>query len=73
MILSFCAEDAIRRSDFCEQDIGGGFTLMERGVEVLVGIASIPRCFTSPQTPSLPSLYTRIAPYVQWIRVTTGI
>ncbi|KAG5673365.1 hypothetical protein PVAND_003422 [Polypedilum vanderplanki] len=70
---AFCGEDSIQRSDFCEQDIGGGFTIQMRGVEVLVGIASVPRCFTNVAAPSLPSLYTRVVPYVAWIREETGI
>lgn len=71
--MSFSLEDSIQRSDFCEQDIGGGFTLKMRGVDVLVGIASVPRCFTNVAAPSLPSLYTRVVPYILWIRTTTGI
>lgn len=69
----FCAEDSMRRSDFCQQDIGGAFTVLQRGIEVIVGIGAIPRCFTNPATPSLPSLYTRVIPYLEWIREETGI
>ncbi|XP_070503786.1 transmembrane protease serine 11D-like [Chironomus tepperi] len=70
---TFCAEDFSRRSDFCQQDIGGGFTVLQRGIEFLVGVASVPRCFQSTTIPSLPSLYTRVLPYVSWIREETGI
>lgn len=70
---SFCAEDNSRRSDFCQQDIGGGLTVLQRGIEFLVGIASVPRCFQSTAIPSLPSLYTRVLPYISWIREETGV
>jgi secreted trypsin-like serine protease len=73
MELVFCAEDSLRRSDFCEQDIGGGFTMLDRGNEVLVGVASQHRCVTNTNIPSIPALYTRVTPYLEWIRNETGL
>lgn len=73
MHLAFCGEDNQRRSDFCQQDIGGGFTMLDRGIEVLVGIASQHRCVNMPNIPSIPALYTRVSPYIDWIREETGI
>lgn len=70
---AFCGEDSIHRSDFCQQDIGGGFTVLTRGIETLAGIASNARCSTNVIIPSLPSLFTRIVPYMEWIRSETGI
>lgn len=73
MDLNFCAEDSQRRSDFCQQDIGGGFTQLDRGTEMLVGIASFSHCVTNLNIPSIPALYTRVSPYLQWIRAETGL
>lgn len=73
MELVFCAEDFLLRSDFCVQDVGGGFTMLDRGNEVLVGIASRHRCITNTNIPSIPSLYTRVTPYISWIRTQTGV
>lgn len=85
-INQFCAEDATQRSNFCLGDQGGALTVISRGEEVLVsesnsinfrvnkikiftqvGIASIPGCMT------IPSLYTRISSYREWIFSETGI
>ena len=73
MDLIFCGEDSQRRSDFCQQDLGGGFTMLDRGIEVLVGIASIARCINVPNIPSIPAIYTRVSPYLDWIRTETGL
>lgn len=38
---------------------------MSRGVEILIGIASTPRCAAGPST------FTRIEPFRQWIQEQT--
>lgn len=70
---TFCGEDMRLRSDFCLQDIGGGFTMIDRGSEVLVGIASIHRCVTNTNIQSIPALYTRVKPYLSWILEETEL
>lgn len=70
---TFCGEDNRHRSDFCLQDIGGGFTILDRENEVLVGIASIHRCVTNTAIQSIPALYTRVTPYISWVRENTGL
>lgn len=59
---SFCAFDNNRRSDVCFGGQGAGFTVNQRGREVLVGIASISTCGSTQ-----PSTYSRITAYRQWI------
>lgn len=63
----FCAEDAELRSNFCLGDQGGPFTIISREIEILVGIASLPGCT------SIPSLYTRISSFREWIHSETGV
>ncbi|CAO1436289.1 unnamed protein product [Diamesa serratosioi] len=65
----FCGEDKDFRSNFCLGDQGGSFTILERGIEVLMGIASLPSCSATQ-----PSVYTRISsPLRQWIRDETQL
>ncbi|CAO1422637.1 unnamed protein product [Diamesa hyperborea] len=66
----FCAEDERIRSDFCAGDIGNALTILERGVEEIVGIASMPHCLAGA---SQPSLYTRVISHRAWILQQTGI
>ena len=66
----FCAEDERVRSDFCAGDIGNALTILERGVEEVVGIASMPHCVAGT---SQPSLYTRVISHRAWILQITGI
>ncbi|CAO1422651.1 unnamed protein product [Diamesa hyperborea] len=66
----FCSEDSRLRSDVCNGDLGGGFTVLTRGHEVLVGIASVAHCSTASVS---PSLYTRVTAYRTWIRNETNI
>ena len=65
----FCGEDNDLRSNFCLGDQGGSFTILNRGSEVLMGIASLPSCSATQ-----PSVYTRISPSLrQWIRDETQL
>lgn len=66
----FCSEDSRLRSDVCTGDLGGGFTVLSRGQEVLVGIASVAHCSTLQTS---PSLYTRVTAYRTWIREQINI
>lgn len=66
----FCSEDSRIRSDVCNGDLGGGFTVLTRGQEVLVGIASVAHCSTTAVS---PSLYTRVTAYRSWIREQINI
>lgn len=59
---SFCAFDNNRRSDICWGGQGTGFTVKQRGREVLFGVSSISTC--GGQT---PSTFSRISAYRQWI------
>lgn len=65
----FCGEDKDFRSNFCLGDQGGSFTILNRGSEVIMGIASLPSCSATQ-----PSVYTRISPTLrQWIRNETQL
>lgn len=65
----FCGEDKDFRSNFCLGDQGGSFTILIRGSEVLMGVASLPSCSATQ-----PSVYTRISPALrQWIRTETQL
>ena len=66
----FCSQDDRIRSDVCNGDLGGGFTVLSRGQEVLVGIASAAHCSSGTVS---PSLYTRVTAYRAWIRQQTNI
>jgi hypothetical protein len=68
----FCGEDTRVRTDFCSDDIGGPTVVSSRGTDVLVGIASVPRCVADNQ-PSVPSLYTRTRAFRGWILAETGV
>ena len=70
LVSQFCAEDERLRSDFCVGDIGNALTILERGVEEIVGIASMPHCLAGA---SQPSLYTRVISHRAWILQQTGI
>lgn len=67
----FCAQDERLRSDVCNGDLGGGFTVLSRGQEVIVGIASAAHCISIGT--SAPSLYTRVTAYRAWIRLQINI
>lgn len=69
----FCGEDTRLRSDICSDDISGPFITLDRGVEVLSGISSIHICHVNPQTPSEPSLFTRVSAYRAWITQVTQV
>lgn len=59
---SFCAFDAdsiINRGDFCPEDRGSALTVLNRGEEVLVGVAVEGFCGQAPQT--RPSLFVRVS------------
>ncbi|CAO1436280.1 unnamed protein product [Diamesa serratosioi] len=71
IVQQFCSEDNRLRSDICVSDLGSGFTVLRRGHNELVGIASAAHC-TSTGTPS-PSLYTRVSTYRAWIRQEINI
>ena len=67
----FCSEDVRLRSDICAGDLGSGFTVLNHGREVLVGIASAAHCLSTGA--SFPSLYTRVTAYRAWIRQEINI
>ena len=69
----FCIEDVGQRSDFCGSDLGGPFITTSRGVDSIVGILSDSPCLINIQTPSQPSLITRISFFREWIFQTTQI
>ncbi|KAG5673364.1 hypothetical protein PVAND_003421 [Polypedilum vanderplanki] len=58
----FCASDRQRRSNFCLGDQGGPFSVVSRGTEYLVGIASLPGCS------NIVSSYMPVISYRDWIR-----
>ena len=68
----YCAEDTRMRTDFCSDDIGSPVVTLLRGSEVLVGIASVPRCLAN-DVPSQPSLFTRVHAYRAWITAEAGV
>ncbi|KAL7021003.1 hypothetical protein ACKWTF_011713 [Chironomus riparius] len=63
----FCGGDRTRRSNFCLGDQGGPFTVMSRGTEYLVGIASLPGCS------NFASTYMPVISFREWIRSETGV
>ena len=67
----FCAEDERLRSDFCARNIGSALTMLNRGVEEIVGIAIDAHCFTTGQ--SQPSRYANVMAHRAWILQITGI
>lgn len=67
----FCAEDVRLRSDICVGDIGGPLIVLQRGEELLVGIASVHICQPTLLPPSQPSLFTRVSNYRIWINQET--
>lgn len=70
-INQFCAEDARLRTDICSDDRGGPFVTLDRGIEVLTGIASDPFCLIN--NPSDTSLFTRVSAYRDWIDSTLAL
>lgn len=64
----FCGEDVGSRSDVCENDRGGPFVTLERGVEILTGIAS--EFFCTQLATSDTSLFTRVSAFRAWIDST---
>ena len=67
----FCAEDTNLRSDFCQENIGISLTILERGVERIVGIAIQPNCNSVGL--SQPSVYTSVFAIRAWITGQTGV
>ncbi|CAO1422622.1 unnamed protein product [Diamesa hyperborea] len=67
----FCAEDERIRSDFCARNIGSALTMLNRGVEEVVGIALQAHCLTTGT--SQPSLYANVFAHRAWILQQTGI
>lgn len=65
MLSHFCAFDVQGRSDFCNGDIGTGFTLMSRGEEYLYGVALDSTC--SAALHDTPSLFINVAFFRQRI------
>ncbi|XP_049541261.1 transmembrane protease serine 11D-like [Anopheles darlingi] len=66
----FCAEDTVQRANVCNGDLGAGFTIQDRRIETLVGVASL---ITASCDSLTPTGYTRVSVYRQWIRDTTGV
>lgn len=64
----FCAFDNLN-SNVCFGDFGSGFVVDYRGVDTLVGLASIT---TASCNTVDPAAFTRISPYREWIRTNTG-
>lgn len=69
----FCAEDVRLRTDICSDDASGPFISSSRGVEILVGIASVHVCQINPNIPIEPSMFTRVSAFRQWINENTNI
>ncbi|XP_050095703.1 chymotrypsin BI-like [Anopheles aquasalis] len=66
----FCAEDTTHRGNVCNGDLGAGFTIQDRRIETLAGVASL---ITASCDSLTPTGYTRVSVYRQWIRDTTGV
>lgn len=62
---SFCAQDLDYGSSVCYGDHGSGLTLYVNAVNTLVGIVSI---FTNQCHREFPVVFTKVAPYTDWIR-----
>lgn len=66
----FCGFDNALATNICNGDMGGGFTVMYKGVETLVGIASI---IMNACSGAEPAAYTKISTHRQWIREVTSV
>lgn len=62
---SFCAWDLDYDSSICYGDLGSGMTLFIDEVNTLVGIVSV---FTQQCNRDFPVIFTKVAPYVDWIK-----
>lgn len=69
----FCAEDVRMRSDICSDDVSGPFVTQSRGVDILVGIASIHVCQINPNIAPEPSMFTRVSNFRAWITENTAV
>ncbi|CAO1439647.1 unnamed protein product [Diamesa tonsa] len=67
----FCAEDERVRSDFCTRNVGSALTMLNRGVEEVVGISLQAHCLTTGT--SQPSVYANVFAHRAWILQQTGI
>lgn len=64
----FCASDAVIPANICQGDLGGGFLTHYRNQVILTGLSSI---LVEGCNTAWPSAYTRVYPFVSWIRSVT--
>lgn len=64
----FCAQSS---SNWCQEDRGGGATLFKGGARILVGVAT--HYSTTCASVDVPSAYTDITPFREWILLNAGI
>lgn len=65
----FCAKDYFESTSVCHGDLGAGFVMYIDSVHYLTGVLSV---VTNMCNPAVPAMYTRVAPYANWIDSITG-
>lgn len=65
---NFCAMDLDREASICHGDIGSGMTVYIDEVNCLVGVVSV---FTNMCHSDYPAVFTKVEPYLQWIKEQT--
>lgn len=67
---NFCALDLEHEASLCYGDLGSAFTLYIDEVNTLVGVVSV---FTNMCHRDYPVVFTKVAPYLDWIQEQTGV
>lgn len=60
----FCARDIFGVASVCHGDSGAGYVMYINAQHYLTGVLSV---FTNMCNPHFPAMYTRVAPFVDWI------
>lgn len=62
---NFCAKGVEHVASICYGDSGSGMTVYIDEVNTIVGVVSV---FTNMCHPDYPALFTKVAPYYDWIK-----